>query len=172
MCPKHYARYLKEKKLGVEPAVPLEDPISSLSVKDRLRLVLVGTNEEGCWLGSGTQGTGYTRISFKNKQLLAHVVAYEEYVGPIPEGKELDHLCRHRECFNPDHLEAVSHHENVIRGIGPTSVNYRKEKCKHGHPLVEGNLYYRRVGDRIFRQCKTCCSLHSKLRRERNCESR
>lgn len=48
----------------------------------------------------------------------AHRLAYERAFGPIPTGMQIDHLCRVRECVNPDHLEVVSHTENVRRGIG------------------------------------------------------
>lgn len=46
---------------------------------------------------------------------MAHRVAYELWVGPIPEGMELDHRCKVRACINPAHLEPVTHAENMRR---------------------------------------------------------
>lgn len=75
--------------------------------------------EDGCWLWTASlTGDGYGRISLGGKfgpMGLAHRVAYELLVGPIPEGLELDHLCRVRRCVNPEHLEPVTHAENVRR---------------------------------------------------------
>lgn len=49
--------------------------------------------------------------------IYAHRLSYELFVGPIPDGYELDHLCRNRGCVNPAHLEAVTHRVNVLRGL-------------------------------------------------------
>jgi hypothetical protein len=65
---------------------------------------------ETCWLWqrSRTQN-GYGLFSVHGKRCLAHRWLYEQTIGPIPEGLEIDHLCRVRHCVNPDHLEAVTH---------------------------------------------------------------
>lgn len=47
--------------------------------------------------------------------VLAHILYYRKYKGDIPEGCEIDHLCRNTSCVNPDHLEAVSHAINIQR---------------------------------------------------------
>ena len=70
----------------------------------------------------------------------AHRIGYEQLVGPIPKGLELDHLCRVRHCVNPDHLEPVTHKENTLRGSCPAAVNARKTHCKRGHPLTDDNI--------------------------------
>lgn len=59
---------------------------------------------------------GYGRVNIENRTRQAHRVAYERGVGPIPEGLVIDHLCRVPSCVNPDHLEAVTHWENLRRG--------------------------------------------------------
>lgn len=84
---------------------------------------------------------------------LAHRVAYEMLVGPIPEGKQLDHLCRQRTCWNPAHLEVVTGRENTLRGVGRTAVNAAKTHCSRGHELAGDNLYVH-DGQRKCRACK------------------
>lgn len=70
------------------------------------------------WSGYVNPATGYgTAYNPRTKRMdAAHRVAYEREVGPIPEGKELDHLCRFRACVNTSHLEPVTRRENARRG--------------------------------------------------------
>lgn len=94
----------------------------------------------GCWLWTADKlPTGYGRFSIntggKTVKLLAHRVAYEWATGPIPDGLELDHLCRTRNCVNPAHLEPVSHRTNTRRGVGPTALNAQRDVCLRGHPF-------------------------------------
>lgn len=75
---------------------------------------------EGCWEWTGNKiRTGYGACSKGRTgeySALAHRRAYQMIVGPVPEGLELDHLCSRRSCINPDHLEPVTHQENIMRG--------------------------------------------------------
>ena len=80
-------------------------------------------------------------------------VAYEMVVGPIPDGLQIDHLCRVRNCVNPDHLEPVTPRENTMRGYSIQAQNARKTHCIHGHPF-EGNTYARPDGNRECAVCK------------------
>lgn len=84
----------------------------------------------------------------------AHRWSYEHHVGPIPAGYQVDHLCRNRKCVNPDHLEAVTPRENVLRSASPASANARKTHCSEGHPLSGDNIYS--YPDSYKRVCKTC----------------
>lgn len=68
--------------------------------------------------------------------MYVHRVVYTELVGPIPEGYDVDHLCRNTLCCNPLHLEAVSRQENIRRGVGNV-----KTHCKAGHELTADNRY-------------------------------
>lgn len=83
----------------------------------------------------------------------AHRMAYYLMVGDIPEGMQLDHLCRNRACVNPAHLEPVSPRTNYLRGVGPVAVNHAKEVCDSGHPFTVENTYIRPNGNRMCREC-------------------
>lgn len=91
------------------------------------------------------------------KMRLAHRVAYEIHVGPIPDGLEIDHLCRVRCCVNPDHLEPVTHRENMRRSPSWNSVGRRqkaKTHCPKGHPYSGYNLIVTKSGCRFCRKCQ------------------
>jgi hypothetical protein len=76
-----------------------------------------------------------------------HRRAYERAYGRIPDGLEIDHLCRNRACINPEHLEAVTHAENVRRAAVLVT------GCKQGHPFTPENTYLFRGK---YRRCRTC----------------
>lgn len=124
--------------------------------------------ENGCivWTASGN-GAGYGAMYLaKGKRVLAHRWSYEHYVGPIPEGMHLDHLCRNRICVNPDHLEVVSHKVNVLRGTSPTAINATKTQCPDGHLYDEANTILRGGS----RECKACRRERSRRYYARNRE--
>lgn len=108
-----------------------------------------------CWIWTGALHTAGYGVLWGGRDdarrwLRAHRVAYELLVGPIPDGMTLDHLCRNRRCVNPDHLEAVSNVENVMRGVGLGPTNAAKTLCPNGHRLPE------RIGpgERVCLPCK------------------
>ena len=109
----------------------------------------------GCWLwhGSGDE-LGYGRFWDGKRDVQAHRWAYEHFVGPIPDGLVIDHLCRVPACVNPDHLEPVTQRVNLLRGLAPTAINARKTYCSRGHALVGKNLIRRKGGQRGCRTCK------------------
>lgn len=114
----------------------------------------------GCWRWTGVPGShGYGTISINAKTRLAHRVSYELWVGPIPKGMQVDHLCRNKRCVNPLHMEVVTHRVNTNRGDTISTRNKRKTKCVNGHPYTPENTYRR--PDDGSRGCLTC-------RRERN----
>jgi hypothetical protein len=105
-----------------------------------------------CWLWTGRcRDDGYGRFSVDGLWKTAHRFAYEMLVGPVPEGLELDHLCRNRRCVNPSHLEAVTHQENMRRS--PILGAKPKTHCPHGHSY--STAYIRKDGSRKCRECST-----------------
>ncbi len=104
-------------------------------------------NSEGCWIWTGgTKAAGYGAFTFDHKTWQAHRFVYGVLVGHIPEGLELDHLCRNRICVNPAHLEPVTRKENVRRA------NALKTHCKYGHEFNEANTYF----SNGVRWCRAC----------------
>lgn len=109
----------------------------------------------GCWLWAGTANRrGYGRFTGRDRRMQAHRFAYELLIGPIPQGLELDHLCRVTCCVNPDHLEPVTHKVNVLRGLSPTADCAQRVSCPRGHPYDEQNTHWRRGGRRACKRCK------------------
>lgn len=107
----------------------------------------------GCWLWTGPlDAQSYGRHGAP----LAHRVVYELLVGPIPKGLTLDHLCRVRSCVNPDHLEPVTHAENVRRGKAG-EVNGDRQRnlthCKRGHEYTPESTGRDHRGHRFCREC-------------------
>lgn len=121
-------------------------------------------DENGCWLWTGgldKNGYGKATLAINGdwghrRYVRAHRLAYETFVGPIPAGLELDHLCGNRGCINPAHLEPVTGHENILRGAGPAAVNARKTICKNGHLFTEENTIRYSYKGRGWRACREC----------------
>lgn len=109
----------------------------------------------GCWnyTGSRTAG-GYGMIRERRRPIYVHRLMYEALVGPIPEGLQIDHLCRNRACCRPSHLEPVTNAVNGLRGESLPAQNARKTHCPQGHPYDEANTLQGR--SRRGRHCRTC----------------
>lgn len=125
-----------------------------------------------CWIWTRAQsydgyGRLHVRINGKHKWLLAHRLAYELVVGPVPAGLVIDHLCRVRACVNPAHMRAVTSRENWFEPKSQVcaAVNSRKTHCKRGHALSGGNLIERIVSrGTLLRVCRECSRDRSRER--------
>lgn len=122
---------------------------------------------DACWLWRGAKiNTGYGHFWYEGRNVLSHRVAHLMFVGPIPDGMQVDHLCRVQACVNPAHLEAVTPRVNLLRNNSPTSIACRANTCQRGHPYTDENTnYYTDPRGRSYRRCRTCNRV--RLRRDR-----
>lgn len=124
----------------------------------------------GCWAWTGfVKPNGYGQIGLGKRGMgiaHAHRVAYELYVGPIPTGMTLDHLCRVRCCVNPDHLEPVTNAENIRRGDSGKATGRQqraKTHCLRGHEYTPENTIWDRRGNRCCRACRPINERNNRL---------
>lgn len=120
------------------------------SRRRKAQYILYANN--GCWLWHGITDNRYGTITINGKRSQAHNHIYEKEIGPIPEGLELDHLCRVKSCVNPEHLYPVTHMENTRRSHGVFGIP--GNLCIHGHEMTEENTYTRPNGEKECRDCK------------------
>lgn len=128
------------------------------SIRERLLRDVVFAPKPRCWVWIGTAiQAGYGSLRINKKHHLAHRLSYQIHKGKIPAGLCIDHLCRNRRCINPEHLEAVTQRENILRGISPGAIGARASACSHGHPFVPENTSPMRVHGKIVgRRCLAC----------------
>lgn len=114
----------------------------------------------GCWLWGGALGPGgYGQMATGGRHYYAHRFIYEQVYGPISSGLDLDHLCRVRQCVNPEHLEPVTRWENLRRGLPGES--WVKTYCVHGHKFTVTNTYINRDGHRSCQICRDAATKRS-----------
>lgn len=108
-----------------------------------------------CWEWTGcVKSNGYGDCTFGAKSFMPHRVAYTLLVGPIPNGLQIDHLCRNRKWVNPDHLEPVTNKENARRGISPIATKMRRNHCHRGHEYTPENTKLDHKGSRVCQACR------------------
>ena len=151
---------------------------------DRVLVKTVIDEESGCWMfmGARAKSGGYGVLTVHQVRYRAHRVTYEHFIGPVPDGLVLDHLChssdtgcpggkdgcRHTACVNPDHLEAVSQRENIRRAHWGDLTRYGrherdKTECPFGHPYSEENTYI----NKGKRYCRICFKRRYAVKREK-----
>ncbi|GIH07346.1 hypothetical protein Rhe02_54130 [Rhizocola hellebori] len=129
--------------------------------------------QNGCWRWTAYARAGYGQLSCDSKRISAHRFSYMQFVGPIPDGLTIDHVCHtrdlscrggetcpHRRCVNPAHLEAVTQAVNGSRGRAGKLNNPMRDKthCPQGHPydLANTYLYFRKRKGCVGRECRPC----------------
>lgn len=131
---------------------------------------LICFHPHGCWEWIGTlDSAGYgTASASKTARVRAHRLIYSVFRGPIPEGLDLDHLCRNRCCVNPAHLEPVTRRENLCRGVGVTMRAHLAGTCIRGHAMTPDNTYVSPKGQRHCQKCRRMREqVQAQKRRER-----
>lgn len=159
-CGTHHQRILRHGSpdVNLRPELEMDEATrfwSSVEVAD-------------CWLWRSDVGRDrYGKFFCGKRRVSAHRWAWKHLVGPIPDGLELDHLCKARKCVNPDHLEPVTHRENVLRSGNFVARYARRTYCVRGHPFDEVNTSMRKTTHGLARVCRKCAALSSRAHRAR-----
>lgn len=138
----------------------------SLTTSERFWVKVEKTDT--CWLWiAAVSGSGYGnfyigKVDGRYVNVPAHRWAWQDSGRALIEGLELDHICRNRKCVNPDHLQQVTHRENVLLGISPWALRAQVTHCPAGHEYTEQNT----VMDK-GRRCRTCSNTRRAERKRR-----
>lgn len=118
-----------------------------------------------CWEYIGfVDKNGYGQFWSNGKTVMAHRFSYELYIGKIPEGLTVDHLCKNTSCVNPAHMELVTLSENSLRNTTSQN-NLKKTHCLRGHPFSKENTYiHKTTKERVCRKCKALLGLRYKYK--------
>ena len=155
-CHFHYCKWWKHG-----------DPLHERPTAEARFWMKVNKIETGCWEWTGAKfrdGYGLFYVA-SHGNIGAHRFSYRLAYGDIPEGLQLDHLCRVRHCVRPDHLEPVTVQENIRRGMAGKLNHYQKTKthCPQGHPYdTQNTLFYK--GTRRCRECSRVRAYDHSLR--------
>lgn len=142
LCPAHRSRVARTGD-------PKEHVPISRTPRDRLEEKFIVDEQSGGNWTAQIDRHGYGRFNLRPRTTSAHRAAWLIYRGEIPEGTEIDHLCRNTRCVNPDHLEPVAPQVNVERSIGTPQASH----CKRGHERTDENSFINGLG---FKVCRTC----------------
>lgn len=118
--------------------------------------------EGDCWIFRPAQNRTYGSFTWRGTTYAAHRWAWSYFYGEIPQGLQLDHLCRNTRCVNPWHLEPVTPRVNTLRGAAPSARNTLKTHCPRGHEYTPENTSTK-AGNR--RACRACGRDYMRRRR-------
>lgn len=168
-----HARRLCRKHYGAAAAAGEMPPLVNVSLEmtDEERFFAkVAESDDGCWLWTGGRSdAGYGSFRPRDGSASnAHRWSYQFFIGAIPDGLVLDHLCRTRACVNPWHLDPVTDKVNIARGVGRDSMRKWAASlthCPHGHEKSDANTYrsYNKKRKRWECVCRPC--RNARLRR-------
>lgn len=156
-CAKHYRRYQRHGDPLATSRIVGDDVARFWSYVDKNGPTPEHRPELGpCWIWTGAvSADGYAIMGLRGASPYVARWAYEQFVGPIPDGHEPDHLCSVRACVNFEtHLEPVTHAENVRRSTSFAAVNAAKTHCPQGHPYDQENTFIQASGGRLCRICQ------------------
>ena len=164
MCRKHYGRWYRTGTTEVYN-VP-----ANASPDERLNHYGWCITEAGCWEWAGnTLRTGYGRVSMNSKTVAAHRLAYETWVGPIPEGHVVRHKCDNPPCINPAHLETGTHLDNMkdmvdrgrsfnARGLDSPGAKLSREDVLWAREVFSSGIVTQQMLSDVLGVSKSCIS--------------
>lgn len=141
--------YSTQRRRGTPPRIRfIEQPCSEWGISKGLTTpcrIFVGTKDRG----------GYGSVSVNGSMMGAHLYVWQRDVGPVPDGEEVDHVCRVRPCINAEHMRTVSHQVNCTENVVGSQwmLNASKTHCIRGHEFTPENTRYRKEGGRTCRAC-------------------
>lgn len=127
----------------------------------------IKVDRNGCWIWQRATVRGYGSGKIGKCTILVHRAVYTLFVGPIPGGMVLHHLCRKKTCANPDHLELCTQRENLFHDDTVARRNAAKTHCKRGHLFSGANLKLRVTKRGTERICRKCVGISSRARQQR-----
>ena len=158
--PAHGPYVLGEEAAAILALLP--PPLISLRPGTLERFVIKITVDGECWRRTASlDAKGYGHFSLEGVPQGSHRASHTMFVGPIPDGYQVDHVkargCRFKDCVRPAHLEAVTGHVNILRGGNMAAIHARATHCPAGHEYTPENTYIiQRKGGATARQCKIC----------------
>jgi hypothetical protein len=108
-----------------------------------------------CWVWTRGTVKGYAYLRVGKRKVQAYRLNYERWIGPIPAGAVMDHLCRVRRCVRPAHLDPTTYSENARRSpLHAGNTKAARTHCLEGHEYTAENTYWKPDGSRRCRACQ------------------